>query len=393
MTQEHANHKYGFFKEVAPKYRKNLLSEYANVKTQEIAVSATLKEVVDAENSVVSHAGKCHSDIDRAFDDMLSALEECKQAMKDEANEHYQSFAVIFESMKQQLEKVQDELKEVSSSVIGSVQDDDQHFMEKVESIMIKIKNLLRKVETVPLKVTEPQLLTAQAVGMDIVVRYFKTLCSLHNLACPKMCKVEESISDLEIYVDRQDTFTLTLHDSADNPCNGGENDVEVDVVNLEGSSTKGTAEPISMNRIKLTIRPERRGQHKLSVIVNGAHIMNSPFTVFVNMPPIRLSQPVTSITGLNNPTGLIYSQGKVIATEKGRNHIVKIDSQCKLKELIQLIDVTELTQDSNLNLYATTTMDHKVHKLSKSGKVIKTVGHYGKKNTEFNFPNGLRVS
>ena len=64
MTQEHANHKYGFFKEVAPKYRKNLLSEYANVKTQEIAISATLKEVMDVERSVVSHAGKCQSDID-----------------------------------------------------------------------------------------------------------------------------------------------------------------------------------------------------------------------------------------------------------------------------------------------------------------------------------------
>ena len=113
---------------------------------------------------------------------------------------------------------------------------------------------------------TEPQLLTAQAVSKDIVVRYFKTLCSLRNLACPKMCKVEENISELEMYVDWQDTFTLTLHDSADIPCNGGENDVEMDVVNLEGSSTKGTAEPISMNRVKLSINPERRGQYKLSV-------------------------------------------------------------------------------------------------------------------------------
>ena len=204
------------FQRSGTKVSQNLLSEYANVKTQEIAISATLKEVVDAESSVVSHAGKCQSDIDRAFDDMFSALEKCKQAMKDEANEHYRSLAVIFESKKQQLEKVQDKLKEVSSSVIGSVQDDDQHFMEKVESIMIKIKNLLRKVETVPLKVTESQLLTAQAVSKDIVVRYF-------NIACPKMCKVEENISELEMYVDRQDTFTLTLHDSADIPCSGGE--------------------------------------------------------------------------------------------------------------------------------------------------------------------------
>jgi late competence protein required for DNA uptake (superfamily II DNA/RNA helicase) len=35
MTQEHAKHKYGFFKEVASRYRQNLLSEYGNVKTQD----------------------------------------------------------------------------------------------------------------------------------------------------------------------------------------------------------------------------------------------------------------------------------------------------------------------------------------------------------------------
>ena len=107
MTQEHAN---GFFKEVVPKCHKNLLSKYANVKTQEITISSALKDVVDAESSDVSRTGKCQSDIDRAFDDLFSALEECKQAMKDEANEHYQSLAVIFES-KKQLEKSQDELK------------------------------------------------------------------------------------------------------------------------------------------------------------------------------------------------------------------------------------------------------------------------------------------
>jgi DNA-binding beta-propeller fold protein YncE len=324
---------------------------------------------------------------------MFSALEACKLAMKDEATEHYRSLAAIFESKKQQLEKVEDELKEVSSSVIASVQDNDQRFMGKVDSIMTHIKNLSKMVETVPLKVTEPQLLTAQAVSTEVVVRYFKTLCSLHNLACPKMCKVEESILDHELFVDRRDTFTLILHDSADNPCNGGENNVEVDLVNLEGSSTKGTTEPISMNRVKLSFTPKRRGQHKLNIKVNGAHIVDSPFTVFVNMPPKHLSQPITSITGLNNPTGLIYSQGMVIATEKGRNRILKIDLQYRFKELIQLVDVTELTEDSNLNLYATTTMDHKVHKLSRSGKIIKTVGHYGKKNAEFNFPNGLKVS
>ena len=41
------------------------------------------------------------SDIDHAFGDMFSTLEECKQVMKDEVNEHYQSLAVTFKSKKQ----------------------------------------------------------------------------------------------------------------------------------------------------------------------------------------------------------------------------------------------------------------------------------------------------
>ena len=54
----------GFSKKWHQSIAKNLLSEHENVKIHKIAISATLKEVVDAESSVASHTGKCQSDID-----------------------------------------------------------------------------------------------------------------------------------------------------------------------------------------------------------------------------------------------------------------------------------------------------------------------------------------
>ena len=391
MTKDHEGHKYGFIKEVAPKYRKEVLGELTNVKTHEASISDALEEVVDAKNGVVSHAGKCQEDIDKAFEEMFSALQQCKQEMKDEARKHYSSLIGVFESKKEQLQGFESELRSVAALAVTLVQDDDQSFLMKVRSTMEKLNDLQGKFETIPLKVIEPQLLTAQAVSSDVLLRYFKTLSSLYNLTNPKTCKVDGMVTEMQ--VDQQQSFLLTLNDSAEEICKGGENSVHADLVNLQGYSTKGVVETVSMGQVKITITPGRRGQHKLNVKVNGAHIANSPFSVFVNMPPTLISQPITTISRLKNPTGLVYSQGTILAAEKGKNRIVGIDSQLHKQKLAQLADINELTRDLSRCLYATTAMDHKVHKLSEDGRSIKATGRYGKKNGEFNYPNGLRVS
>ena len=390
-NKDHEKHKYSFFREIAPDFRKKLLSELSSLKVKETTIVAALKEVVDASNSVVSHEDKCQEDIDAAFEEMFSALRQCKQEMKSEARKHYSSLTGVFESKKAQLETLRDELKEIGDSVIASAQDDDQKFLMAFESKRVEMKNLDEKIITVNPRVILPQLLTAQASNSEVLLRHFRKLCTLYNLANSQMCEIEEIVTEMQ--VDREESFFVTLNDSADKMCKGGENRVRTELVNVHGNSTKGIVETVSSSRVKINFIPERRGRHKLKVKVNGAHIKSSPITVFVNIPPRLLSQPVTTVLGLKNPTGLIYSQEKIVATEKRKDRIVTIDSQHEKQELVRLVEVTGLTQDSKFNLYATTVSDHRVHKLSECGQSIKVVGQFGKKNGEFNFPNGLRVS
>lgn len=391
MTKDHEGHKYGFFEKVAPKYRKKLLSELSDVKTQETSISAALKEVVDAGNSVVSHKDKCLEDIEKAFEDMFSVLEQCKEKMKEEASKHYSSLIGIFESKAKQLEKAESKLKKVTTSAIASVQGDDQHFLMKVDSMMEQIQCMQERLETIPLKIIEPQLLTAQAESSEVLLQCFRTLCSLYNLANPRMCKVEGAITYM--HVDQQESLILSLNDSAEQTCKGGANSVHANLVNPQGQSTKGIVEGVSMGCVKINITPERRGKQKLNVKVNGAHVAKSPFTVFVNMPPELLSQPVTTISGLKNPTGLVYSQRKILAIETGEDRIVAVNSEHGKQEISCLTNASEITADASLNLYVTATTDHKLHKLSKGGRNIRSIGRLGKENGEFNFPNGLKVS
>ena len=391
VNKDHETHKYGFFKEIVPDYRKLLLNELASVKVAEQSVSDALKDVVKSESTVINHVGKCEEDIDAAFGGMFSVLHQCKQKMKDEARKHYSSLTGIFESKREQLQRVESELKEVTSSAVALLQTDDQQFIAEFESTMADVKNLQEEIPTVPLKVIEPQLLTAQAVSSDVLLRYFKTLCTLYNLANPKMCSVEGSVP--EMHVNEKKSFVVTLNDSSEDSCKGGKNRIHTDLVNLKGGSTKGVVERVSASRVKIGFTPKQRGHHLLNVKVNGAHIANSPFKVFINMPPKLLTEPLTTVYDLKSPTGLIYSQGKLLATEKGRNKVVAIDTQHAKRELKHIVDVTEIAQDSKCNLYVSTATDHKVHKLNERGHTVNITGHFGKKNGEFNFPNGLGVS
>ena len=57
------------------------------------------------------------------------------------------------------------------------------------------------------------------------------------------------------------------------------------------------------------------------------------------------------------------------------------------------MLEYNEITHDADLNVFYTTTSNNRLHKLSSDGRIIKTVGRLGKRNAEFNLPNGLRVS
>ena len=394
MTQDHVSHKYGFFKEIAPRYRKQLLGELSLIKNQEPPISNALREIAAVENSVASHAEKCQDDIDHAFEKMFSVLQECKQMMKEEAAEHYSSITDIMEHQKEYLEEVQSEIREVASSLNTSIEDDDQSIFSKLESSMIQIKKLKEKLKAVPLTLTNPQVLAIQTVNIETLQCYMKTNCFLYNLADPKMCTVEGAafLTKAELQVDHRETFTLTLNDSKGKVCQG-DSRVEADLVSHHGNSTKGEVEAVSPGYVKVILTPHGRGQHALSVKVNGAHITDSPFAIMVKMPPKLLSQPLTTISRLGRPCGLLYSQGKVLAAEMRKNRIIEIDSQHHVQKLKQLIGITEVTQDLDHNLYATTTTDNKLHKLSNNWRNIKTIGNFGTGNAEFDYPNGLRVS
>ena len=401
MTKEHADHKYGFYKEVSPKYRRILHRELSLIKNQEGATIDALKEIEAAEKSVTSHARICQDSIDHAFEEMSSILLDYKIALKQEATEHYESLTGIFREQTNQLKEIHNELQEISTSADHTMEDDDQTFLKKANAVIAEVKMVQQKLQSAPLTVTGPDLLGTKAVATSSLLKFMKDNCHLYKLPDPKKCILDEAsqLAANELNIDQQSEFILTLNDARGNICQGGE---DIDIIEFaivshkHGSTTKGNTELLSPGRMKINITPKMRGRHILNVKVNGAHITNSPFTVMISIPPRLLSQPLAAICGLDHPASLIFSDGRVLVTEMGKHKISGIDcqhfvQQSKMKWHHPFAG--KLTQDADLNFYLTTT-DHKLHRLRKNGRRIKTIGQHGTKESQFNnLPNGLRVS
>ena len=398
MSKEHTSHEYGFFVEVAPKYRKKVTSELSLIKMQKLSISNALREIAAAETNIESHAQKCQDDVEHAFEEMISVLQACKQAMKDEATAYYSSLSGLFDQQKEQLKDIQGKMESAVASVDTTLLDDDQSFLMGLKSTLNKISNLQKKFQIIPLTVDMPQLIAMRAVDVDTLSQYMKTKCSLYELADAKACLIDcSSFIDAKLLVDEQTVLSLTLRDSSGN-ISVGENKIGVNLLPIQGNrSVKGKLKPLPQGRVKVTLTPEKRGQHQLSVKVNGAHIKNSPFTVTVYMPPSLISQPISMISGLARPEGLTYLQteDKVLAAIVNEGTVLKVDTQLHSvhSEFIKLFRIAEIAQDTALNVFFATTRENQLHKLSNDGRIIKTIGRLGKRNAEFNRPNGLRVS
>ena len=141
------------------------------------------------------------------------------------------------------------------------------------------------------------------------------------------------------------------------------------------------------------------RGQHKLHVQHNNSEINGSPFTITVYPDPTQLGIPVRVVTKLNKPYGVaINSHGEMIVSEFGADRVSVLDSAGKVIRRFgsesdrpeQMVDPTGVAVDRDDNVYVAS--DHKLQKFSRDGHLIKTVGHKGNKEGEFDCPKGVRL-
>ena len=152
-----------------------------------------------------------------------------------------------------------------------------------------------------------------------------------------------------------------------------------------------------------VSVIPQQLGQHQLSITVNSQDIQGSPFelSVVAQRDYTKLKDPVQTITGINSPEYIAFSDnGDMFATSSDDHCIYVYNSSGKKKTTIGSEGSGELQFQSPNGIdiseevvYVAEWEGLRIHKLTTGGEFIGVFGKEGSGIGEFNCPIDVKIS
>ena len=150
-----------------------------------------------------------------------------------------------------------------------------------------------------------------------------------------------------------------------------------------------------------VSVTPQQSGQHKLSITIHGQDIQGSPFdlSVVTQRDYTKLKDPVQTITGINSPSYIAFSDNSdMFVTSNDCIHVY--DSSGKKKTTIGSNGNGELQFQnphgiaiSGEVVYIAEQGKNRIHKLTTGGEFLGTFGQKGSDVGQFNGPYGINIS
>ena len=151
-----------------------------------------------------------------------------------------------------------------------------------------------------------------------------------------------------------------------------------------------------------VSITPQQLGQHKFSITIHGQDIQGSPFDLSVvpQRDYTKLKDPVQTITGINSPRYIAFTDKDVFVTSCDDDCIHVYDSNGKKKSTIGSKGNGELQFEYPRGItiigeiaYVAESGGHRIHKLTTGGEFLGTFGEQGSGVVQFNDPCDIKIS
>lgn len=174
-------------------------------------------------------------------------------------------------------------------------------------------------------------------------------------------------------------------------------------VSEVNGSTVDAQIFMAGKGLFELSYTPQVRGRHRLHIAVDGAPITNSPFPVFVTIPPDQLGpHPVQIISGLKHPYGALFDEDQnLLVSESNGTQVCllmrdpKGHISSKFTQFVEMraTNPSGIASDEEGCVYVTSASGHSITKYSKDGgTVLATREIQGSKLGELMHPCGVRV-
>ena len=201
--------------------------------------------------------------------------------------------------------------------------------------------------------------------------------------------------------------FVLTTRNTEGEQCYDKHDRVTVEIRDEQGRecASKVLINDNKDGRYKISYLPKDQGKYKVTVEVNGKHILNSPFSVDVKLfqlrPVLSFGKEGSSVGMFNSPWGVAVNARDEIAVTDSLNHRVQIfNSDGKHLRSFGRQGNKEgeftlprgITCHKNGNIFVADRNNHGIQIFSGMGECLGMFGGHGSRDSQLSSPCGLSV-
>ena len=353
------DHKHTFVKEAASQCRDKLRESTGPLRQATTEITAAAADIQAAKRDVAENLASVSKTIQQSMDEMIAALQKRKQWLLRKASELAEEKLGALNVQEKSLNMSLAEAQSLVDIVERSLQNaSDEELLEMQQQIASGVEEGCRKQQQVDL-----QPATEANIGTDMTYNK-QALLSIGSIGLDVIdtnkCTVDGTDTKAEVYKPAE--LTLHLVDYTGRPCSSPLN-IVTEVYSLaNGSVIAAAISPVGGGTYHATYTPRIRGRHSVTVQVNGREICGSPFSVFVQIPPAQLKQPVRRINGVMRPWGVTINKDEdVLVAESGRGGVGMFDKQGRKLWTIQHNDLPHpigVATDPDGNIYVSNSED-----------------------------------
>ena len=410
VTLSHSGHALEHLEEEAERQKIEIKSmieiQYRNLQAKRTALSK-----LDADYAKIMQRGEeVKRDVQRTVDNLIAKIEAKRQtifaAVDDQTKKSLESLTTQKTETENQIEVIKSSLDKADKVLTRSTNAEVVQVKKSLETILKgvhpeTIETTERDPKDVPTVVFVPNTKMLKTVNTEEV----GTLKILQQTEASQSVAEGKGIEEPTVAAVAQ--FVLTTRNAEGRQCYNEHDRVTVEIRNEQGQDCE-TEVGINDNKdgsYKISYSPKDQGKYKVTVKVNGKHVLDSPFSIKVKLfqlsPVLSFGKQGSSVGMFNWPWGVaVNARDEIAVTDTQNNRVQVFNSDVKYLRSFgregnkagEFMHPKGITLNKNGNIFVADQSNHRIQVFSGEGEYVGMFGGKGSLDSQLSDPLGLSV-
>ena len=399
------NHKDHPVTEVSKQVDSNKATVHESIQGFQVAQQQLKKVLISGEEmkeKINARKNEIDTIIHQNFATLHQLLHEREEALLAQSNEVANSKEACLSLQLEGIHHLLDTMTYCESLVTSAIGEyNDVELLSVAHTLQTRANQLQQEFSKTSFEVCESPTISVD-INTDEVATKIANVDITFNEISPNNTTAVVPFND--VLVDKESTIRIISRDSKGKELSKGGAIVSGRFVPVE---EKGT--PIEANSTDcgdgtylVSLTPQQLGQHKLSLTIKDQSIQGSPFnlSVVATRDYTILKNPVQTITGINTPRFIAFSNNDDMFVTSFSNHYIYVyDSNGRQKTTIgsygtghlHFNNPTGITINDDI-MYVAEYGGHRIYKLTLGGKFLGTFGSKGSGKGQFSHPYDICI-